>query len=126
MDKFVGSSEMKLREIFDKPPDIYEFFRSQEADNGDAIAKAVRICTRIFDRRLVRRPLNEHLTTVACLIYPFSRRFTSLVRTHCFFFADDRIWIALTFVFSSFSVMDEFDAIARHVRAHPQNAQRCT
>jgi SpoVK/Ycf46/Vps4 family AAA+-type ATPase len=43
MDKFVGSSEMKLREIFDKPPDIYESFRTQEADNGDAIAKAVRI-----------------------------------------------------------------------------------
>lgn len=39
MDKFVGSSEMKLREIFDNPPDIYEAFQTQ--DDGDAIAKAV-------------------------------------------------------------------------------------
>jgi hypothetical protein len=42
MDKFVGSSEMKLREIFDNPPDIYASFRAKEADNCDDIAKAVR------------------------------------------------------------------------------------
>ena len=42
MDKFVGSSEMKLREIFDRPPDIYDFVHDQEPDYGDAIAKAVR------------------------------------------------------------------------------------
>jgi hypothetical protein len=41
MDKFVGSSEMKLREVFDKPPDIYEHVRTQEVDHGDALAKAV-------------------------------------------------------------------------------------
>jgi len=49
MDKFVGSSEKALREIFDNPPDIYDFVREQERDNGDAIAKAVR--TLVRDRR---------------------------------------------------------------------------
>jgi ATP-dependent 26S proteasome regulatory subunit len=39
MDKFVGSSEKNLREIFDNPPDIYDFVRSGQADGGDAIAK---------------------------------------------------------------------------------------
>ena len=42
MDKFVGSSEMKLRELFDSPPDIYDFVRKQEPDHGDAIAHTVR------------------------------------------------------------------------------------
>jgi hypothetical protein len=40
MDKFVGSSEKNLREIFDNPPDIFDSFRIGERDNGDAIAKA--------------------------------------------------------------------------------------
>lgn len=39
MDKFVGSSEQKLREIFDNPPDIYEQFRKM--DCGEAISRAV-------------------------------------------------------------------------------------
>ena len=42
MDKYVGSSERAMRDIFDNPPDIYGYFREQEPDNGDAIAKAVR------------------------------------------------------------------------------------
>lgn len=40
LDKFVGSSEKNLRELFDNPPDIYDFFRIGEPDGGDAIAKA--------------------------------------------------------------------------------------
>ena len=40
MDKFVGSSEKNLREIFDNPPDIYDFYRIGEPDSGAAIAKA--------------------------------------------------------------------------------------
>lgn len=40
LDKFVGSSEKNLREIFDNPPDIYDTYRIGQADNGDAIAKA--------------------------------------------------------------------------------------
>lgn len=49
MDKFVGSSEMKLREIFDSPPDIYAQFRSLQGDNGEAIAKAVRAKKSTFE-----------------------------------------------------------------------------
>eukprot|EP00934_Nitzschia_sp_Nitz4_P008729 Nitzschia sp. Nitz4//scaffold76_size158648//137301//139346//NITZ4_002568-RA/size158648-augustus-gene-0.153-mRNA-1//-1//CDS//3329557911//8719//frame0 len=40
MDKFVGSSEQNLREVFDNPPDIYESYRIGEADGGDSIANA--------------------------------------------------------------------------------------
>lgn len=40
MDKFVGSSEKNLRDIFDNPPPIYDTFRIGEADNGEAISKA--------------------------------------------------------------------------------------
>ena len=40
MDKFVGSSERKLRDIFDNPPNVYESVRVQEADQGVAISKA--------------------------------------------------------------------------------------
>jgi ATP-dependent 26S proteasome regulatory subunit len=40
MDKFVGSSERKLRDIFDNPPNVYESVRMQEADMGVAISKA--------------------------------------------------------------------------------------
>lgn len=40
MDKFVGSSEKNLREIFDNPPDIYDTYRLGETDNGVALAKA--------------------------------------------------------------------------------------
>ena len=40
LDKFVGSSEKNLREIFDNPPDIFDFYRIGEADNGEAIAQA--------------------------------------------------------------------------------------
>ena len=38
MDKFVGSSEKNLREIFDNPPDIFDKFRIGEKDGGDAVA----------------------------------------------------------------------------------------
>ncbi|MGK3735316.1 MAG: vesicle-fusing ATPase [Bacillariaceae sp.] len=40
LDKFVGSSEKNLRDIFDNPPDIYDKFRLNEADGGDLIASA--------------------------------------------------------------------------------------
>lgn len=40
LDKFVGSSEKNLRAIFDTPPDIYDFFRIGESDNGDGLAQA--------------------------------------------------------------------------------------
>lgn len=40
MDKFVGSSEANLREIFDKPPEIYDTFRIGTNDNGAALEKA--------------------------------------------------------------------------------------
>ena len=40
MDKFIGSSEQNLREIFDNPPDVYDFVRLGEADSGNALAKA--------------------------------------------------------------------------------------
>lgn len=40
LDKFVGSSEKNLREIFDNPPDIYDNYRLGEADGGQAIAAA--------------------------------------------------------------------------------------
>ena len=40
MDKFVGSSEKNLREIFDNPPDIYDRYRLGEPDGGDAISRA--------------------------------------------------------------------------------------
>lgn len=40
LDKFVGSSEKNLREIFDNPPDIYDAYRIGEADGGQAIAAA--------------------------------------------------------------------------------------
>jgi SpoVK/Ycf46/Vps4 family AAA+-type ATPase len=40
MDKFVGSSEKNLREIFDSPPDIYDKYRIGEKDGGEAIARA--------------------------------------------------------------------------------------
>jgi len=40
LDKFVGSSEKNLRAIFDSPPDIYDFFRIGEPDNGDGLAQA--------------------------------------------------------------------------------------
>ena len=40
LDKFVGSSEKNLRDIFDNPPDIYQKFRETEPDGGDSIAAA--------------------------------------------------------------------------------------
>jgi SpoVK/Ycf46/Vps4 family AAA+-type ATPase len=40
MDKFVGSSEANLREIFDNPPEIYDNFRIGTKDNGSALEKA--------------------------------------------------------------------------------------
>lgn len=40
MDKFVGSSEKNLRDIFDNPPDIYDFYRIGQKDGGDSIARA--------------------------------------------------------------------------------------
>jgi vesicle-fusing ATPase len=40
MDKFVGSSEKNLRDIFDSPPDIYDRFRLGEKDGGAALASA--------------------------------------------------------------------------------------
>jgi len=56
MDKFVGSSEMKLRAIFDEPPDIYDFVREQEPDHGDAIADAVRFMTDTLILKILERP----------------------------------------------------------------------
>mmetsp|Transcript_18835 Transcript_18835/g.28642 ORF Transcript_18835/g.28642 Transcript_18835/m.28642 type:complete len:604 (-) Transcript_18835:29-1840(-) len=41
MDKFVGSSEANLREIFDNPPEIYDNFRIGTKDNGAALSKTV-------------------------------------------------------------------------------------
>eukprot|EP00751_Fragilariopsis_kerguelensis_P037545 CAMPEP_0170955224 /NCGR_PEP_ID=MMETSP0735-20130129/33041_1 /TAXON_ID=186038 /ORGANISM="Fragilariopsis kerguelensis, Strain L26-C5" /LENGTH=603 /DNA_ID=CAMNT_0011367033 /DNA_START=38 /DNA_END=1846 /DNA_ORIENTATION=+ len=40
LDKFVGSSEKNLRDIFDNPPDIYDKFRQNEADGGESIGSA--------------------------------------------------------------------------------------
>jgi SpoVK/Ycf46/Vps4 family AAA+-type ATPase len=40
LDKFVGSSEKNLRDIFDNPPDIYDQFRLNEEDGGESIANA--------------------------------------------------------------------------------------
>ena len=40
MDKFVGSSEANLRQIFDEPPEIYDTYRIGTKDNGAAIEKA--------------------------------------------------------------------------------------
>jgi energy-coupling factor transporter ATP-binding protein EcfA2 len=40
MDKFVGSSEKNLREVFDNPPDIYDTYRLNEPDGGEALARA--------------------------------------------------------------------------------------
>ena len=40
MDRFVGSSEANLREIFDHPPEIYDTFRIGTKDNGAALEKA--------------------------------------------------------------------------------------
>jgi SpoVK/Ycf46/Vps4 family AAA+-type ATPase len=40
LDKFVGSSEKNLRAVFDSPPDIYDFFRIGEPNNGDDLAQA--------------------------------------------------------------------------------------
>jgi SpoVK/Ycf46/Vps4 family AAA+-type ATPase len=39
MDRFVGSSEANLREIFDNPPEIYDTFRIGTKDNGAALEK---------------------------------------------------------------------------------------
>ena len=39
LDKFVGSSEKNLREVFDNPPDIYDTYRLGQADKGEAVAK---------------------------------------------------------------------------------------
>jgi len=40
LDKYVGSSEKNLREIFDNPPDIFDNYRVGEADGGAGIAAA--------------------------------------------------------------------------------------
>lgn len=40
MDRFVGSSEANLREIFDNPPEIYDTYRIGTKDNGAAVQKA--------------------------------------------------------------------------------------
>jgi len=40
MDRFVGSSEANLREIFDNPPEIYDTFRIGEKDDGKMLSKA--------------------------------------------------------------------------------------
>jgi vesicle-fusing ATPase len=39
LDKFVGSSEKNLREVFDNVPDIYDTYRLGQADKGEAVAK---------------------------------------------------------------------------------------
>jgi len=40
MDRFVGSSEHNLRQLFDNPPDIYDTFRVGKEDDGEALSKA--------------------------------------------------------------------------------------
>ena len=40
LDKFVGSSEQNLRDIFDNPPDIYDKFKRNETDGGEAMGRA--------------------------------------------------------------------------------------
>ncbi len=40
LDKFVGSSEKNLRDIFDNPPEIYEHFRENEPDGGESLSSA--------------------------------------------------------------------------------------
>jgi SpoVK/Ycf46/Vps4 family AAA+-type ATPase len=40
MDKFVGSSEKNLRQVFDNPPEIYDFFRIGESDGGELVSKS--------------------------------------------------------------------------------------
>lgn len=41
MDKFVGSSEANLREIFDNPPDIYPYIKEALGeDEAEAVSKA--------------------------------------------------------------------------------------
>ena len=40
LDKFVGSSEKNLRNLFDNPPDIYDKYRLNESDGGKAIERA--------------------------------------------------------------------------------------
>lgn len=79
MDKFVGSSEMNLREIFDKPPDIYEYFRAQEADNGDAMAKAVRR-REVSSPPVVWRQRKVSRASILCTLL-LNRPSTLLVRT---------------------------------------------
>jgi hypothetical protein len=46
MDKFVGSSEQKLREIFDNPPEIYDHFKAMEC--GEALGRAVSLLALYF------------------------------------------------------------------------------
>jgi len=48
MDRFVGSSEANLREIFDNPPDIYDTFRIHEKDDGKMLSK-VTLHVIVFD-----------------------------------------------------------------------------
>lgn len=59
MDKYVGSSEMKLREIFDTPPEIYERYRTLE--NAPALAKAVRY-PNVHVSNTKQNPIIRHLT----------------------------------------------------------------
>lgn len=40
MDKFVGSSEANLREVFDNPPDIHENYKERQEDGGETLSKA--------------------------------------------------------------------------------------
>lgn len=40
MDRFVGSSEANLREIFDSPPDVYDAFRVKMPDMGEELSRA--------------------------------------------------------------------------------------
>lgn len=39
MDKFVGSSEQNVRKVFDEPPDIHDYVRVHEIDEGHALGK---------------------------------------------------------------------------------------
>ena len=40
LDKFVGASEQNLRNIFDNPPDIYDKYKWNETDDGEALGRA--------------------------------------------------------------------------------------
>jgi hypothetical protein len=78
MDKFVGSSEMKLREIFDNPPDIFDFVRNQEPDHGEAIAQTVRLRLEVHWVPWIKNISDKSFSFIPCW-FGRCRHFMSLV-----------------------------------------------